>query len=578
MVNKVGKWLLWVLCITGTLYANVKFEAVNSEHLPLVQAGIGHPFLLELTLPDVYSVGPHPSVQGLEHFMVKPSGVYLETTNNKSTALYTFELRSDREGTYTLGPTVKLPHDSPYTVVPITVKVGAEEQIAGTKSAPAKVLLRLSTDKKEVMVGERLHCWLQFYYTDPAIPAPHIFGQDVKDFIHKQPRDQVTGTEHINGIEYQYLAWEWDMVPQAAGTYVIPAYGADYEYPVAPNQNPWGLFAQFLGNHRAIKRLYSNAVPVRVIPLPPAVKPVQIIGVCKSITLQAKPPIARQAEGIVVTVEITADADPDAMQFAGLEGMPEELRFYTSQQSVEEDNEHRLVKKRYEFVVQGLKVGSWEIPAQSVYCFDTKKRAYVTLTSTPVTLTIMADAKKAKNSKKKEEPLPESAAPRLASLSDIAPLATEGWVYKGSVDGNRGSWWWFWVVVVLPALVLALHALYQAVRVHRMQKYPHRRARTAFAVAKKRLATMARHHNEQGLYTLFIELFADRWQESITTLSSAIVHTRLAQCGMRAEELQAWDTFFTAIAERSFGAPRDANNTTLFEQAKQWLERLEMLV
>ena len=52
------------------------------------------------------------------------------------------------------------------------------------------------------------------------------------------------------------------------------------------------------------------------------------------------------------------------------------------------DAEHGTTVQTWEYVVQGLKPGTFTIPAQSIRFFDTNSRQYKTLKTEPLTITV----------------------------------------------------------------------------------------------------------------------------------------------------------------------------------------------
>ncbi len=564
----VGNVLFLFLLCCGVIHADISLRILDTDRSPLVEAAAGRPFLIEVSIHDAHNVEQPPVVQGLDQFVIQNTSVRIATINSKITAKYTYKVSIDTPGTYTIGPAV-VNQESSHS---LRIIVGNEqiESVDKHEKKEAPVLLRLLANKDRAVVGEPVHCWLRFFYTDPTITLRHFIENDSKDMRRKKMIGPHNGTQALNGINYQYVEWEFDIVPQKIGRSTIPAFGADYDQEVEERDNFWGGLGRFLGNLVATKRIYSNALSLEVDPLPESEKLIQAIGHFSAITVSAKPAIAKQGEGIVVTVEIVGDGDPDAIEFSTFENMPAALRFYESNQTVvEPTKEGELPKKRFEFIVQGLKVGTWEIPSQSFYYFDTKLRKFTTLNTVPLSITIMPTTKKTVTIKDNDD---EQGATHEYK-DDIAPLHKE-WSYIGVPEWRLP--WWLFIIMVLVPIIFLLYEFVSRIFLQKQQgSYGARRAKKAFGTAKKRLEIIKKHDNSHELYTLFVELFADRWQISIASISAEEIKERLSKKGFDATKLNAWDDFFARIAERAFGVKKIAEDKYLFEKAEQWIEELE---
>ncbi len=574
-MGKIVGRLLWLLVYCSSISAAISLRILDTDHSPLVQAAAGRPFLVEVAIHDLHTtmLGQSPQVEGLDNFVVKNTGVRISTINSKVTAKYTFEVRGDTPGTYTIGPATFTDNNKQEISNTVRMVVGTEhiESSGGSQQKKeTSVLLRLSVNKERVVVGERVHCWLRFYYADPTLSLQRFIEHDTKDIHRKKMVGPRGGKESLNGVAYEYVEWECDIFPQKTGRVTIPAYGADYEEEMEERDNFWGGLGRFLGNHSITKRVYSNAVSLEVDPLPTSDKPIQGVGHFTALSLSAKPAVAKQGEGIVVTLEITGDGDPDAIDITTLENIPSTLRFYSSNCGVVEPvKEGEMFKKRYEFIVQGLKTGNWEIPVQSFYYFDTKYRKLHTLKTAPLSITIMPSTKKTIKIEDRDDEVGEVA----QQSQDIAPICKE-WSTEG-VPEWRLPWILFLLLFFIP-FVWLLYALIARIRMYHAQaSYQVRRSQKAFITAKKRLEIAKRHTNARDLYTLFIELFADRWHISSASISADEITQQLQKRGLNDEQCALWNDFFSRIAERAFGVQRGNDDNYLFEKAEQWIEQLE---
>ncbi len=575
MMGKIvgNAFILFFMLFSPAVFAHIALQVFDENRAPLVQAGVGRSFLIEVSVSNINHIGRAPEITGLDQFVVKSSGTGITIINGKTTAKYTFQVRIDSPGSYTIGPAHFSDGKNQMSSNEVRVVVGKEQieqHQKGARKQDAPVLLRLSADKEQAVVGERIQCKLRFYYTDPTLSLRQFIEQDAKDLRRKKARGPYSGAERLNEVDYNYVEWDWEVFPQKPGKCIIPAYGADYERETE-RDDFWGGLGKFLGNQVETKRVYSNAISLTVDPLPDSNKSMQAIGDFSAITISASPTVAKKGEGIVVAVEIIGDGDPDSIIFPGLSGVPDSLRHYESKQTVIEPTQKgQQTKKRFEYIVQGLKTGTSEIPAQSFYYFDTKSRTFNTLKTLPLSITIMPGDKKAAQVTIDE--------PTDSDSKQIDSIALQKGPWYPASTGSSLPWWLFVFIVLMPVALFLYQLISHSLVKSRRGSYQMRRAKKAFLIAHKRLATIKKSHKPQELYKLFIELFADKWQQPIAAISAQTISARLEQAGIDNKQLAAWEHFFSCIAERAFGAKKMENDKGLFEKAEQWLKRLEKLL
>src|SRR5436190_9749937 len=182
------------------------------------------------------------------------------------------------------------------------------------------------------------------------------------------------------------------MYPTKGGEFLIPAYSADYEIPLKDN-HLLGSFFMFMNNRTDRKRVYSNAVKITVDSLPHSNISAQAVGVFDNIHAQITPAVAKEGEGMVLSLEINGNGNMHAITTPVLH-MPSALKYYDSNTTIINDDDNECVKKRFEFIVQGMETGDWEIPEQSFVYFDINKQDYVTLKTSSLSVSIQPSSHK----------------------------------------------------------------------------------------------------------------------------------------------------------------------------------------
>lgn len=185
--------------------------------------------------------------------------------------------------------------------------------------------------------------------------------------------------------------YTWDVYPTQEGNVVIPALGADYSN-VPDRDDFFGAFASLLNRATALKRLYSNALTLQVNSLPTHAKDAQAIGTFSSLHASMNPSVAKIGQGMTYTLTLEGDGNFEFVPTPQLVNMPEGCKWYESKKIIPRDKEASKVE--FEYVIQGIKVGDWTIPEQSITYYDTTTHRLAKITSEPIMITILSDASK----------------------------------------------------------------------------------------------------------------------------------------------------------------------------------------
>ncbi len=259
----------------------------------------------------------------------------------------------------------------------------------------------------------------------------------------------------IDGVEYDYHEWTWELYPQQEGTCLIPAYSADYIMPNKKND----LFSMFTAVFPTVneqKRVYSNGLSLSVKKLPPTKIPAQAVGTFQGFKARLESHAIKQGEGTVLMLELEGDADLEHIKSIQLLGVPQGLRWYESKQHIVPTQSSNQ-KKLFEYIIQATQAGDWEIPSQSFVYFDTNKRAYRTLKTSPVALHVVALSPAKENQTQKEPTQPVQLITHDSESQECSAfeIAQGPWAYSRSAVI---PWTYlFFICLSSAAVVLCTH-------------------------------------------------------------------------------------------------------------------------
>jgi hypothetical protein len=581
MVNIAGKCLCMALVFgacTSCAVQPIELKIKSLDGAPLKAAGVGVPFLLE-----VFSQGQDtaqaPKIAGLETFKVQRVGLNIRRDSNDVYVSYTFKVRIDEPGIFVIGPAVMYSNgvQQQSKAIRLAVKETQEVDAAYIKSKDqADALLQLSIDKDHAYVGERCTCTLTFLGKKDVVKLDHIEDPVIEGCTIGSKTQPVIDTYNVNGTEYVRMSWSWTLFPKVAGKIVIPACVAHYTVEQEHNDR-LSMFSAFFAVRVERKHVYSNAVTVTVDPLPEAGKHIDVVGEFKGFQAKIDPAVAAEGEGMVLTLELEGDADFSTLKSFVLQNMPHGLKWYDSKQYVRDSRgAHGLPVKCFEFIVQGLQAGSWQIPPQTFTYFDVVKHAYVTLETVACPVTIRPNPLSAQQKPTRAQAQEvrehavqaeqDSQVPELNTWASIRPLR----------ERRPVPWWFFGILAGIPVIGylvygLVLYARSRAVNFKRLYAYKH---------ARSKIRRAARDERMYELHTIFIELFASRLQYSPAALSQEIIETILRNKGMTDMDINAWDVFYTRMYERAFftGNDNDREDQDLLKEALRWVDTLEKIL
>jgi len=582
MVKIVGKLSIFFLgFFFVSLPAQVTLRIQDTAGNTLQQACVGEPFMLEVEVADAHNSMQVPTIIGLDRFVAKRTGLYIHTVNGKSLAKYSYRVRIDQPGIYEIGPAVITDHNKKQASQIVTVNVG-DQSMSSTVTTSKKEqrrhkreLLRLLVDNNNVVVGQKVTCALRFYYNKNAIELRQIGKPEITNAEIKDMEGVENGTELINGVSYKYVEWHWHLYPSQPGKMVIPAYSIDFDIQ-KKQAHALGSLSLFFGPRAERKRIYSNAVSLHVDPLPPYDGSVQAIGDFRKIEAHIKPAVVKEGEAMVLALELEGDGDLAAIEIPQLTGLPEQLKYYKSNSSIiKTPDTTTLSKKQFEFIVQGIACGEWEIPSQSFAYFDTESRSYRTLQTTPLAVTIISQPASSGSAGLKQET--KKTEGDTETVHSIYPFITQGPWYPVN-EREAMSWRLFLFLGIMPLGVTFYRLLCAWLARYWQRNRPRRwQKRRAFRVARRQLKKAANQQDVAQIYHIFVTLIADCCSESTAQISSSFIKEQLYKTETPENIITMWDNFFARATEYAFMASyKDKSlKTAFFKQADQWVNRFE---
>lgn len=577
MIMKARVAVLFSLLVSVSSYASLILKACNEYGQPATTFNVGVPWILDVVLQDMPDVKEPPAIKGLEGAYARGGSMMTTIINGKTTVKYSYKVRIDAAGNYTIGPATVDGNGQIYSSNTVTVKVidqPADAPDAKDKNKSSVLFVRMKVDKDRVVVGEKFKCILRCYYTDQVNQVAPSSTMQLAGFVFEDGVQQANGVETLRGVNYNYFELCWQAHATQAGKKTIPAYSVDY----LVNTNPYGshasAIAMMLGHSFGEqKRAYSNVVPITVDALPAHAGPVHAIGTFTHFSAKLDPVVAKQGEGMVLTLEVIGQGTFDKEQGIDLQHMPSQFKYYDSKQYEDKANSS---KKYFEFIVQGLSDGEWEVPRQQFTFYDTKSRSYKTLETNAIRVKIIPNLV-AQQMAAPPESMGQSLSDSIDAIDEIKPLITLEDTMSRTLPSLP-----LWLMAMFVLLPLAFFC-YEGIK-NRTNLFDriNRRSRknNAFMCARNEVKDMVAQQRLSSLYKVFVKLFATRCSVDEHEVNQEFMYDLLQKSGMQQQELDQWQQFYHQLNELMFfNKPIKSNEHQIMQQyAYRWIDRLEKIL
>ncbi len=547
---------------------NVALVLTDMNGNPVAIVSTGVPFQAHVLVNDVDEKFSAPVLNGVHNFArgSMSSSTHFTIINGKSSSQrrFSYVLRADHPGVFTLGPAHIHNHNATLesNVVKLEVTTAAPSP-TNTQSQPA--VLTVEVDKKKVVVGEPVMATITLLHElDVRLNSPLLFDVEKEGFEMGGQPAPVTHYCVVDGKTYASIEQKIELYPREAGTLTIPSISAQCQVPTKRKNSHSGFdFDDFFGRRIELYAAYSSPVTVEVTPLPYTKNKSQAVGEFQHFSAQLERNQARVGEGLVFTVEIEGSGNAKKIEFPKLH-LPEGLTSYESKSEVVE--QEMSWKKRFEYIVQGVRSGNYKIPSQAFTYFDLKSRNYKTLKTEPLPLDISGGTHAVSDEQESIKQVLTIENPK--AQSDILPLVAEKQSVLDTVPKLPMNYFYY-LRFLLLFLVVGIPRLMK-LRTASPEKKAFKRARALVKMYKKQ-------NDTTKLYQLMITLFAERTASTTAAINEQTILYRLRSEGASQQLIESWTRDLARLAQAAY-THDGGDKKELFEIADHWINEFEKIV
>lgn len=570
------------ISLCSSAQPSIHMKITDDAGNELREVAAAKPFILEITVKNTHTTTHAPSIKGLDALDAHKQGVSVSMFNGIATVKQKYQITINRPGVYRLGP-AETEEDGQVIRSPVLpIKVGKElaydsrALVAQQKKLQArKALLHIHVDKHEVFLGEPAQCFVRFLYTDKDISLQAIQTPEFPGFIATQNSGHKPGKQTVDGVDYDYLEWSFDLLPKDVGVHRVTPFAADFIQP--EHEDFFGGFSSLFRGFGNKKRIHSNSLSIEVKPLPAYKEPVVAVGHFNALRASIDKPVVHEGDGMLLTLELEGDGNLQLIDTLSLVKIPEGFKAYPSKSYLVDGGKgKKATKRRFEYVLQAMQRGNWDIPSQEITYFDVISHGYKKLHTDLISTTVLP-----KSSTKRAVIEPEpmvSERPDDEDLQEIDELAPI-WLDFASPQPLSWCmpWWLFFALVIMPMIIAVIY------RMRHVGLYASKRCaswwyrRKAWAYARDRVVRAEQTHDIQALYGIFVTAFMHRFSMPREEVTEEYIVMILAHHKFSEYEMSEWRIFFEALNAVQYAQYRDYN-PFLIQQAYVWIKRFEQRV
>lgn len=549
-------------------YAVVELQMTTLSGAPCTRIGVGTPCVAQVICRGQQPTA-FPTVKGLDAFRIEGSFQSVNTINGTTSVVYAYQIRPLRPGRFHVGPadvvTNGVHTQSGTVAITVLDAQEAHQEQALIEKAPI-VRCHVETNTTSVVQGQTVEGTLRLYCRADQLRNFLVDAVDRPQWSElgiQIDAEYIQGITELDGVEYVFMEWPWRVRPAKVGTFCVPACAITYR--IAAQTSRQNFFGMNIKEYRQ-QRMYSNTVRINVDTLPPVAHPVHAIGTFDEITASLNAASIECLQAATLLITCTGDNSIDECV---LQGLPDALRVYDAKKTVVRDKSTRKLSTTFEYVVQGMEVGTWSIPSQTLYFFDPRSRTYKALATPQLYLRVANSSKPSNQQQGDATPLNvgEQDTTQVPSILHECPYIAERLPLRAPAPF---SWLLYALLMLLPVVMWIVYTGWSLALRH-ITHSQHLKKKYAFMRARYALKKASSMGDAAVVYTIFITV----WSVCLAVPTSAINHDTLVHaakaCSLSDDQQREWNHFVTRMMSMTY-ADHKIHDELFFKQAVQWLD------
>lgn len=539
----------------------------------VTQVVAGQPFNLHVHMKDIDGSNARVAIEQSRTIPMHRTSVQMRSINGRASTTHVYTARIDTRGEFIIGPVIVDDGTNRYESNQLTVHVTDTVQHVSNNQVDS-VSLRLIPAKLKAYVGESIPFKLRFYYSHDGLNPERLVQPTVSNSSQSTIEGPFTGSETVNGVVHDYIEWRWDMIFSNAELYTIPSYTMEY-MDRSPQVSHFGFFSSLFNTFGALQQVASNPVQLAISPLPSHQQASEFVGIVYDFKASLDAAHTAVGKAVVFALELITSHHGAALKSPLLEGLPRTLKYYESK--VEVLSSETATRTRFEYILQPIEKGEWEIPSQLYTYFNVQDNVYHTIATDPLVLSVAQGVQSTIDTnthvgtqEKNKELLVED---DIQRLHEMGPWSLEK-------DAYSIPWWLFMCLLMSPVWLSGVICCIRLWKKHRLLTQAKRRSKHAFSYARASIKQVKRTGELHKIPFIFNQLYADKWQVPLHEITELYVQERLKALQVSYAMQQEWNMFWTRLMSYTFTQENNADIqiNELYNQVEQWLNKLNALL
>lgn len=413
---------IFILLIIMYLLTGMNIPCFAGDNLSIAlsldrnEATVTDNIRMVVKISGVRSTDSWPEVNGLDPFDVvrQGSSSRVEVINTKfsSAVEYNYMIQPKEEGIYKIGP-ARLTIDGK-TITSNTESLTIKKPSRSSGIDRGNIFLSAALSSKKIYIEEQAVYTLKLYY-QVSVKDVSLSLPEAKNLTFKQIDKPSEYQSVYNGKSYQVLEARYVLIPSAEGTYGIKP--ARMNLGVMQSRGSgFGIFDDPFFPAAAVspKSVISEPLELNVLPLPKKERPSDFTGMVGKFDMKASLEPAKIKKGESATLTVVIEGHGNVKMIPDLKGpVQQDIKIYADQPVFEESVDSGGVKgsKTMKWALVPEKEGQYEIASLTVNFFDTQKRQYRTIETSPFHIYVLPGVKEALN--------PSAVAPEAKQTNNV---------------------------------------------------------------------------------------------------------------------------------------------------------------
>lgn len=360
-MGKIGNlFFMLTSCAFITAQPQATLRICSAQGTALKAVTVGKPCKIELMVSGGAQIQGLPQIAGLDQAAIittqQSNAIYVHEGHRKEEKKIEYIVRFKEPGTYQIGPARVITSQGALRAAPVTLEV--RESVEPTSN---ETEVHWEVAQKPYYVGQAIKLKIRATFASEAVQGLQLHcAKPVGARLEIAPEPQQ---------ESGAFVWDAMLYPEQSGDLSLPQAALEYHEPQSAEheRSLFVGFMQMMGSFLVRKVVQLPTETIKIQELPPYPDHVMAVGTVTEVTATMSGSRLEADKPLIYTLKITGD-----LSKAGIK-LPRIISGEVYKVHEPTEAEDACV---YEYVIQGLRPGTAEIPSQKITFFNPERERY----------------------------------------------------------------------------------------------------------------------------------------------------------------------------------------------------------